>query len=65
MSTDKKSALEKAAESLEFEKLGETESGKLTGGFSAPIADIAQEQAGDINISKCHCTTSPTKPAQP
>lgn len=58
MSTEKKSAIDQAAEALEFEKLAETESGELAGGFSAPVEDIAPGSIIDLNISKCHCTSS-------
>jgi hypothetical protein len=65
MSTDKKSAGEKAAKSLDFEKLNENESGQLTGGFSDATDDPDDGDAGfpEINISKCHCTTAPATPA--
>ncbi|MCF6402937.1 hypothetical protein L3C95_08640 [Chitinophaga filiformis] len=63
MSTEKKSAIEKAAKSLDFEKLSENEAGQLAGGFSDAL-DAESLSAGDINISKCHCTTNPTKPTE-
>ncbi|UPK72099.1 hypothetical protein [Chitinophaga filiformis] len=65
MSTQKKSSIEKAAKSLEVEKLTENEAGQLAGGFSDALEAENLAEAGDINISKCHCTTTPTKPAEP
>ncbi|MCF6402935.1 hypothetical protein L3C95_08630 [Chitinophaga filiformis] len=59
MSTEKKSAIEKAAESLEVEKLTENEAGKLEGGFSNAISE-SDEGSGGLNISKCYCTGTPT-----
>ena len=57
MSKDKKSALDKAAKSPDFEKLSENEAGQLAGGFSDAIDD-GDGDAGfpEINISKCHCS---------
>ncbi|SHM72081.1 hypothetical protein [Chitinophaga sp. CF418] len=63
MSTEKKSAIEKAAKSLDFQKLSENEAGQLAGGFSDAL-DAESLSSGDINISKCHCTTNPTKPTE-
>ncbi|PSL31006.1 hypothetical protein [Chitinophaga ginsengisoli] len=63
MSTEKKSSLEKAAKSLDVEKLSENEAGQLAGGFSDAL-DAESLSSGDINISKCHCTTNPTKPTE-
>lgn len=65
MSTEKKSALEKAVKSLDVEKLTENEAGQLAGGFSDAMDAESLSEAGEINISKCHCTTTPTKPANP
>ncbi|SHM72117.1 hypothetical protein [Chitinophaga sp. CF418] len=60
MSTEKKSAIEKAAKSLEFEKLSENEAGQLAGGFSDAVAESDADDGGfEINISKCHCTSTP------
>jgi hypothetical protein len=56
MSTDPKSAAEKAEEALNVEKLTETEQGQLAGGFSESLSDeVEQPGDGDINIFKCHC----------
>lgn len=65
MSIEKKvaSALEKAVKSLDVERLTESEAGQLAGGFSEAV-DAESLSAGDINISKCHCTTNPTKPTE-
>jgi hypothetical protein len=65
MSTEKKSGLDKAAKSLDVEKLTENEAGQLAGGFSDALDAESIAESGDINISKCHCTTTPTKPANP
>ncbi|SDG14212.1 hypothetical protein [Chitinophaga filiformis] len=59
MSTEKKSAVDKAAESLEVEKLTESEAGKLEGGFSDAVSE-SDESGGGLNISKCYCTGTPT-----
>lgn len=61
MSTEKKSPIEKAAESLDFEKLSENEKGQLAGGFSDAVEDMTEAPAdgGGINISKCYCGTTP------
>ncbi|UPK72098.1 hypothetical protein [Chitinophaga filiformis] len=60
MSTEKKSAAEKAAKALEFEKLSENEAGQLAGGFSEAISESDADDGGfEINISKCHCTSTP------
>ena len=62
MSKDKKSPVEKAAKSLDFEKLSENEAGQLAGGFSDAINDeIADDGGFEINISKCHCSSTPVK----
>ncbi|SFF09554.1 hypothetical protein SAMN05518672_11618 [Chitinophaga sp. CF118] len=63
MSTDKKSAIEKAAKSLDFEKLSETEAGKLAGGFSDALGAESLDEAIEINFSKCHCTSTPVESA--
>ncbi|SFF09571.1 hypothetical protein SAMN05518672_11619 [Chitinophaga sp. CF118] len=61
MSTEKNSPIEKAAKSLEFEKLSENEAGQLAGGFSDALNDESADDGGiTINFSKCHCTSTPT-----
>lgn len=60
MSTEKKSTLD----SLDFEKLTEDAAGKLEGGFSSAIEEESADGLITINISKCSCTSQPTKPSQ-
>jgi len=52
----------KVAKAFElFEKLSETEAGQLEGGFSEALSESDSDDGGfEINISKCHCTSTPT-----
>lgn len=64
MSRDKKSAIEKVASSLGFERLSENEAGQLAGGFSDALPSESLSDGGfELNISKCKCTITPPPPA--
>jgi len=57
--------MERAAKALDFEKLSENEAGQLAGGFSDAVNDESLDAGeSDINIFKCKCSSSPTKPPE-
>jgi hypothetical protein len=49
------------SKALEFESLQENEAGELVGGFSDALSEAMDEEAIEINFSKCHCTGTTTQ----